>query len=101
MATKQPTEQRISKDARLNLRLTPQQERLIREAALASGRSVSDFVLGTTTVEAERVLADRRSFLLDGDQWRRFNELLDASFEADERLVTLMTVPVVIDLIDQ
>jgi uncharacterized protein (DUF1778 family) len=99
--TTEHAETRIAKDARLNLRMTAHQDQLIRQAAAAADKSVSDFVLGATTSEAERVLADRRWFLLDDEQWWRFHELLEAPFEADERLVKLMTEPIVIDAIDQ
>ena len=92
---------REAKDARLNLRLTAKQDQLIREGASAADKPVSEFILAASTVEAERQLADRRRFLLDDDQWARFNELLDAPFETDERLRELMTSPVVIEDIDQ
>lgn len=92
---------REAKDARLNLRLTAKQDQLIREGASAADKPVSEFILAASTVEAERQLADRRWFLLDDDQWARFNELLDAPFETDERLRELMTSPVVVEGIDQ
>lgn len=101
MATRRTTEAGNGKDARLNLRLTARQDQLIRQAAAAADRSVSDFVLAASTTEAERVLADRRWFPLDAEQWERFHALLDAPFEADDRLAALMNEPIVVDIIDQ
>lgn len=101
MEAPQPARTRASKDSRLSLRLTARQDQLIREGAAAANKDVTEFILGASTIEAERVLADRRWFVLDDDQWARFNQLLDAPFEADERLRELMTSPIVIDEIDQ
>jgi uncharacterized protein (DUF1778 family) len=88
---------RTARDSRLNVRATSDQEQLIRRAAAAVEKSVTDFVLGSATAEAERVLADRRWFLLDEDQWERFMVLLDAPVEDDPKLRKLLTEPTVFD----
>lgn len=70
-----------NKSQRLNIRVTERQEALIRRAAEATDRSVTDFILESASVEAERVLADRRWFFLDEAAWSEFNRLLDAPLE--------------------
>jgi uncharacterized protein (DUF1778 family) len=68
---------RTPRDARLNLRTSTQQDALIRRAAEARGKTVSEFILDSATYAAEQVLADRRWFQLDDDAWRAFEALLD------------------------
>ena len=91
---------RISKDSRLNLRVTARQETLIRRAAAAVDKSVTEFVLDSVAIQAERVLAERRWFLLSDSEWERFNELLDAPIQDDGRLHALLTAQVDVDLSD-
>lgn len=38
---------------------------------------MTDFVLGSAVVEGERVLADRRWFLISDEQWDEFQRLLE------------------------
>lgn len=66
-----------ARDSRLNLRTNAHQDSLIRRAAEARGKTVSDFVLDSATLEAEQVLADRRWFSLDEESWRAFEAVLD------------------------
>src|SRR5438874_7154621 len=47
-----------SKDARLNLRLTAEQKRLIEAAAMLSGQSVTDYVLATVQRQAGQNIQD-------------------------------------------
>lgn len=68
---------------RLNVRATKNQEHLIRRAAEASDTTVTEFVLRTVTLEAERVLADRRWFIVNDAQWTEFNRMLDAPLDLD------------------
>ena len=64
---------------KLDLRLSKQAKQVLRSAAVAAQRSVSEFVLESALARAEETLADRRSFQLDGPQWSLFMEALDAS----------------------
>jgi len=65
------------KDTRWTLRVTEPADRVVRAAALASHRNLTDFVIGAAVDEAERVLADRRRFVLDEPAWSQFMQLLD------------------------
>ena len=63
---------------RLDVRLSPEDDDLIRLAASAAGMSVSTFVVSRARAAAEEVLGDRAHFFLDADAWdalqRRLSE---------------------------
>lgn len=66
-----------TRERRWNLRVERDEDELVRAASNAVDTSYSNFVRGAAVTEAQRVLADRTRFVLDDDQWQRFNELLD------------------------
>lgn len=66
-----------SREARLNLRTTAKQDTLIRLAAQATSKTVTDFVLDSASTAAEQILADRRWFLLDDAAWEAFEDSLE------------------------
>jgi uncharacterized protein (DUF1778 family) len=70
-------EQRAARQSRINLRASARQEQLLKQAAAATDRTMTDFVLESAVVEAERVLADRRWFLISDEQWDEFQHLLE------------------------
>lgn len=65
------------KRERLYVRVSPRQREVISEAAEASQKDLSAFVLEAAIVQAQRVLADRRLFKLDRAKWKRFIQALD------------------------
>lgn len=65
------------KQARLAMRLTPDQDALIRDAAAVAGQSLTDFVTMAAVTRAEDTLADRRVFPLDEAAWAEFTAILD------------------------
>ncbi len=93
-ATRSPLE---AKEDRLNLRASARQTSLIREAAEAVGKTMTDFVLDSACSNAEQVLADRRRFVLDDDAWARFMEALDRPARSKPRLKELLDTPGVLD----
>ncbi len=92
--------ERPQRDSRLNLRTSSHQDDLIRRAASALDKSVTDFVLESATAQAERVLTDRRWFALDDERWERFQALLDAPAPAMPKLRALLSEPTVFDPAD-
>lgn len=68
----------MAKAARLDMRLDPADDYLIRRAAEVSGTSVSAFVLASARSEAAHVLADRLVFPLDESAWKAFKRRLAA-----------------------
>lgn len=66
-----------ARESRLNLRTTTKQDTLIRLAAQATSKTVTDFVLDSASTAAEQILADRRWFLLDDEAWAAFEDSLE------------------------
>jgi uncharacterized protein (DUF1778 family) len=66
-----------TRSARLGLRATPQQEAVLRRAAEATHKSMTDFILDSACLAAEQTLLDQRLFLVSGSQSRALLDLLD------------------------
>ena len=64
---------------RWDFRVESETDRLVRQAAATSQRTLTDFVVDAAILEAERLLADRTEFALERAQWERFVEVLDRS----------------------
>lgn len=86
-------EQRATRPSRINLRASARQEQLLKQAAAATDRTMTDFVLESAVVEAERVLADRRWFLISDEQWDEFQRLLEQPAHDLPRLRALLARP--------
>lgn len=84
------TEVPPSREARLNLRTTAKQDTLIRLAAQATSKTVTDFVLDSASNAAEQILADRRWFLLDDAAWAAFEDSLERPAVVKPRLRELL-----------
>jgi uncharacterized protein (DUF1778 family) len=89
--------QRSNRTEKLDLRLSPAAKKTLQAAATAQGKSVSEFVLETALSEAEKRLADRRIFALDGRGWDAFVAALDAPPSRHPRLERLFREPSVFD----
>jgi uncharacterized protein (DUF1778 family) len=85
------------RDHRMGVRLTERERELLREASMAEGTTVSEFVLRHATRAAERVLADRREFTLPPERWEAFTAALDAPPKDVPGLRELLTGPTVLD----
>jgi len=79
----------VMKDSRLAVRLTSDQDALIRRAAEVAGASITDFTVDAAVSHARDVLADRRLFLLDDAAWAQFLAVLDRPVAAKPRLEKL------------
>jgi uncharacterized protein (DUF1778 family) len=82
-----------AKVERVELRATSRHTSVIRQAADATGKTVSAFVLDAAYLEAQRALADRRLFMLDPEHWDRFVKALDRPTRRKPRLAKLMQQP--------
>ena len=69
---------RSAKSQQINFRATNRQADVLRRAAAATDRTLTDFVLDSAVDRAEKILADRRWFSVTESQWEAFVELLDA-----------------------
>jgi len=85
------------KGTRWTLRVTEPADQVVRAAASASHRNLTDFVVSAAVGEAERVLADRTRYVLDDTAWQQFVELLDRPAREPEGLRTLFATESVFD----
>jgi len=88
---------RTIRTEKLDLRLTTAAKRRIKAAAEVQNKSLSEFVLDSALNTADALLADRRTFNLNAEQWKAFMEALDAPPQYNERLERLLTEPGVFD----
>jgi uncharacterized protein (DUF1778 family) len=84
---------RPTRSEKLDLRLTRKAKQTLQEAAAASNRSVSDFVLDSALARANETLANRRTFVLDAVQWKAFMAALDSPPRSLPRLERLLKEP--------
>ncbi len=82
-----------TKSSRLNLRVAPADEQLLRQAAELLDESVSEFLIESARERAERLVADRMAFALDEEQWSAFAEALDRPAEVTPALRELFERP--------
>ncbi len=78
---------------RWDFRVEPEADRLVRQAAAASQRTLTEFVVDAAVLEAERLLADRTTFALPPEQWKQFVALLDRSPRDNPGLEKLFSQP--------
>ena len=74
-STTLPSPARSSRSARLGLRATPRQDAILRRAAEAAHKSLTDFILDSACHAAEQTLLDQRLFMVSGSQ---YSALMDA-----------------------
>ena len=86
-----------AKNERIEIRTTTRVKRVLQEAAAARNKTMTEFVLDVAMTEAAEVLADRRLFLLDDEQWETFLAALDAPTKPRPRLESLMREPSVLE----
>lgn len=84
------TEQRSE---RIDIRTTPGVKRLLQDAATTAHKTVSEFLLDSALTKAAEVMADRRLFTLNDEQWAAFMAALDAPPKPMPRLERLLTEP--------
>ncbi|MEV6818089.1 DUF1778 domain-containing protein [Nocardiopsis dassonvillei] len=85
------------KAERIHLRVDDQQKALLEAASSASGDTVSSFVLSAATAAAANVLADRRVFTLDDQEWAAFDAALERPARDVPGLRELLAEPGVLD----
>ncbi|CAM3861377.1 uncharacterized protein (DUF1778 family) [Kerstersia gyiorum] len=78
---------------RISFRVRPQQEAMLRRAAKASHKSLTDFILDSAYRAAEQTLLDQRLFLVAGSQSQTLLDLLDRPAQVNEGLQNLFSHP--------
>jgi len=86
-----------SKTERLSLRLTPEQDTVLRRAADARGESANDFVVRHAVEAAEIELADRRVFVADDSAWDELQALLSQPPALPDAMAKLLSNPSVLE----
>jgi uncharacterized protein (DUF1778 family) len=84
----EPTATR-SRRHRLEIRVTPEQDALIRQAADLEDTTVSAFVLDTVTARANRIVRQHSDVILSNDAFDRFIAELDKPAAPVKELVDL------------
>ena len=82
-----------TKTERVAVRLTSEQNALIRRAAEVEGTDLTNFTVTATLAHAREVLADRRLFILDDAAWQEFLAVLDRPVTPKPRLERLFSQP--------
>lgn len=85
------------KSARIDIRTSQNAKVLLQEAAAATHKSVTDFLLEHGLKAAEQVLADQCVFMLNSEQWKLFSEALDRPVQRKQNLKKLLTEPSVFE----
>jgi uncharacterized protein (DUF1778 family) len=85
------------KSERLALRVSPRQKMLFEQAASATDRTLTDFVLDSASGAAQDVLADRTHFVVSAEQWSAFVVALERPPRSLPRLASFLAEPSVLD----
>lgn len=86
-----------SKTERIDVHASSSVKLMLQQAARASHKTVSEFLLDAGVKAAAQALADRRQFELDEEQWKAFQEALDRPVQSKPHLKSLMGVPGMLD----
>ena len=81
------------KDERLQIRVQPDEKRLLESAAQASHLSVSAFVVQAAAERAEAILADRQFVTLSPAAAKAFSEALGRPASVNRRLAEALKRP--------
>lgn len=84
---------RVNKNQRIEVRATERQETILRQAAAATDRTMTDFILDSAVDHAERVLAERRWFVASPEQYDEFLRMLDEPLESTAKFEKLWSRP--------
>ena len=79
------------RDRRFQLRATARDETLIKVAAERRGINVTDFIISAAREKAEETLTDQSRFVLNDEQWKRFNAALDRPAREKPRIRRLFS----------
>jgi uncharacterized protein (DUF1778 family) len=86
-----------TRSERLRLRLTAEAKHILQSAAVATHRSLSEFILDSALTRAEETLPNRQRFGLAAERWEAFQRALDAPPRPLARIARLLNEPSVFD----
>ena len=79
-----------NRSERVDLRMTPSAKQTLMQAASATNKTLTEFLLDSGLTAAYDTLADRRTFVLDERRWDEFMAALDAPPADNPRLRALL-----------
>jgi uncharacterized protein (DUF1778 family) len=80
-----------ARSARLGLRATGPQEAILRRAAEAANKSLTDFILDSACLAAEQTLLEQRLFMVTGVQYQSLLDMLDRPAQDKPGLADLLS----------
>lgn len=88
---------RETQTERIQLRASASEKRLLQDAARASKKTLSEFILEKSLIEAEIALSQRTRFVLDSERWSKFIDLLERPVTTKPALKKLLREPSVLE----
>lgn len=85
------------KSDRIDIKTTKRNKMFLKRAAETSHKTITEFLLEHGLRAAEQVLADKRIFILNDEQWTLFNEALDRPVQSKPNLKKLLSEPSVFE----
>ncbi|MFY9265703.1 MAG: DUF1778 domain-containing protein [Solirubrobacterales bacterium] len=79
-----------TKSKRLDVRVSPEDDAVIRAAASKRSQSVSEFLIESALVRAEIEIANRTQVVLDDASWNSFVADLDGPAAVNSQLSTVL-----------
>lgn len=89
LAMARPVEDHGTRRYRIEVRVTPEQDALIRQAADLEDATVTGFILDTVTSQARRVIRQHQDLVLSNEAFDRFIAELDKPAKPVPELVEL------------
>lgn len=86
-----------TKTERLSLRLTSDQDAVLRRAAEVHGESTNEYVLRHAVEAARSDLADVRVFVTSENQWDELQSALDSAVVLSQGMVALLVAPSILE----
>ena len=80
-----------ARSSRLGLRATRAQETVLRRAAEAAHKSLTDYILDAACQAAEQTLLDQRLFVVSGSQYQAILDMLDRPESDNPALADLLS----------
>ncbi|GAB1544581.1 DUF1778 domain-containing protein [Scytonema sp. NUACC21] len=78
---------------RIDIRTSHRVKKILQQAAAASNKNVSEFLLEHGLIAAQETLTERRLFVLNDEQWQAFQTALDSPPQEKPGLARLLTEP--------
>ena len=79
------------RSARLGIRATPEQEAILKRAAEARHKSLTEFILDSACSAAEQTLLDQRLFIVPTGQYEALLDMLDRPAQPNPGLERLFS----------